>query len=262
MTSRRTWLALTLAAVVALALGAGPAGAERSQDANLIVSLNGGIAPKALPRNHRAPVAVHLVGGVHTSDGSPIPRVNWIRLELAWRGQIDRQGLAVCPQVRLDSTDNTQATKACGPSLVGRGKLYAEIFVPNQEPFGVHARLLAFNGQTKKGRPAVLVHAYSSNPPVSFIIPFSVHHQKGAFRTVLVTTIRRSVGPWPHVANFQIDVSRSFRFHGRKHSYLSASCPVPAHFTAGFLSFARATYTFAGGAQLTTESVRSCRARG
>jgi hypothetical protein len=36
---------------------------------------------------------------------------------------------------------------------------------------------------------------------------------------------------------------------------------VPHGFTAGFLSFARATYTFEGGKKLVTESVRSCRAR-
>jgi hypothetical protein len=44
-------------------------------------------------------------------------------------------------------------------------------------------------------------------------------------------------------------------------SYLKASCPVPKAFTAGFLSFARATYSFAGGEQIVTESVRSCRVR-
>jgi hypothetical protein len=258
---RRAWLALTLAAAAALALGAGPAGAERAQEENLIVTLNGGIVPKVLPRDHRVPVAVHLTGGVHTTDGSPIPRVNWIKLELAYRGQLFRHGLPVCPQVRLESTDNSQAMRACGRALVGHGKLYAEIFVPNQDPFGVHANLLAFNGQTKKGRPAVLVHAYTSNPPVSFIIPFTVHHKKGQFHTVLVTTIRRSVGPWPHVANFQIMISRTFNFHGRKRSYLSASCPALPGFTGGFLSLARATYTFAGGAQLTKEIVRSCHTR-
>jgi hypothetical protein len=258
---RRAWLALSIAAAVALAFGTGPAGAERARDENVEVFLRGGISPKTLPRDHRAPVGVRLIGGVHTSDGSPIPRVNWIRLELAYRGQLFRHGLAVCPQVRLQSTDNRQAMNACGGALVGRGKLYAEIFVPNQDPFGVHAHLLAFNGQTKKGHPAVLVHAYTSNPPVSFIIPFTVHHKKGAFRTVLVTTIRRSVGPWPHVANFQIMVQRSFGWRGKKRSYLSASCPAPPGFTEGFLSFARATYTFTGGRQLTTESVRSCRAR-
>jgi hypothetical protein len=258
MRRRGAWLALTIAATAALALGVGPAGAERAQEENLIVLLNGGIDPNVLPRDHRAPVAVDLSGGVRTTDGSPIPRVNWIKLELAYRGQLFRHGLTVCPQVRLESTDDQQAMSACGPAIVGRGKLYAEIFVPNQEPFGVHAHLLAFNGQTKKGLPAVLVHAYTSNPPVSFIIPFTVHHKVGQFRTVLVTTIRRSVGPWPHVANFQIRVARKFRVHGLERSYLSASCPSPPGFTGGFLSLARATYTFAGGAQISKEIVRSC----
>jgi hypothetical protein len=58
-----------------------------------------------------------------------------------------------------------------------------------------------------------------------------------------------------------LTISRSFGFHGQRRSYLRASCPVPESFTAGFLSFARATYTFEGGKQLATESVRSCRAR-
>ena len=261
--SKRTRLALSIVAAAVLAtLAAATAGAERSREENVEVMLDGGIAPKVLPRHHRVPVAVHLSGGVNTTDGSPLPRVNWIKLELAYRGRLHRHGLAVCPQVRLESTDNRQAMEACGPARVGSGKLYAEIFVPNQEPFGVHAHLLAFNGQTKAGRPAVLVHAYTSNPPVSFIIPFTVRHKKGHFQTVLVTTIRRSVGPWPHVANFRIRVARKFRFKGREKSYLTASCPAAPGFGGGFLSLARATYTFAGGNQLETETVRSCHAKG
>jgi len=246
-------------AVAALALMSVHAGAERAQRGKLIVALNGGIAPRKLPRHDRVPVAVHLSGRVLTSDQSPLPRVNWIKLELAWRGRLDTKGLPVCRQNRLAGTDTRHAMESCGGALVGEGKLYAEIFVPNQAPFGVNARLLAFNGKSRKGGPAVWVHAYSSNPPVSFVIPFRVRHQPGAFRTILVTTIRRSVGPWPHVSNFQVKVGREFGYEGERHSYLSASCPVPKGFTAGFLSFARATYKFAGGDELKTESVRSCR---
>ena len=257
----RVRLLLFLCLLATIALLAARAEAERSQEGNLIVSLNGGISPRALPRDHPAPVTVHLAGRVLTSDDAPLPRVNWIRLELAWRGVLQTRGLPVCPRARLEGADARQAIERCGPSQVGRGRLFARIFVPSQRPFDVRARLSAFNGRTKAGRPAVLVHSYATKPPVAFVIPFSVHHKKGSFRTVLVALIRRSAGPWPHVANFQISVSRSYYRDGVRHSYLSASCPVPKHFTAGFLSFARATYTFEGGKQLTTESVRSCRAR-
>ena len=149
---------------------------------------------------------MRLGGRVLTTDRAPLPRVNWIRLELAFRGELDTRGLAVCHSARLRGTDTRQALEACGPATVGVGHLFAKVFVPNQPPFDVHAHLTAFNGRTPAGRHAVLIHAYATSPPVSFVIPFSIHHHSGNFRTVLVALIRRSAGPWPHVANFQIRV--------------------------------------------------------
>jgi hypothetical protein len=252
---------LALLVVVAIAAVVTPlATAERSQVGNLIVSLNGGIHPRTLPRSDPAPVGVHLSGRVVTADKTPVPRVNWIRLELAWRGVLHTKGLPVCPQSRLAGRLSAQAMRACGSALVGKGELSAEIFVPYQDPFGITAHLLVFNGKSKAGRPEVLVHAFTANPPVSFVIPFTVH-KVGRYKTILITTIRKSIGPWPHVADFHVAISRKFNYEGHRVSYLSASCPIPQGFTAGFLSFARATYTFEGGKQLRTESVRSCRAR-
>jgi hypothetical protein len=257
----RAKLLLLLCALAGLSLLVANAGAERSQKGNVIVSLTGGITPRALPRDQPVPVAVHLAGRVLTSDRAPLPRVNWIRLELAWRGVLDTHGLPVCPRVRLLGATTPQAHRRCGDAQVGRGRLFARIFVGNQPPFDVHAHLIAFNGRTEAGRHAVLVHAYTDRPPVAFVIPFTVHHRKGSPRTTLVALIRRSAGPWPHVANFQISVSRSFNHLGDRRSYLKASCPVPTTFSAGFLSFARATYSFAGGREVKVAAVRSCRAR-
>ena len=165
---------LALVAVVATAAVLTPlATAERSQVGNLIVSLNGGIHPRTLPRSDPAPVGVHLSGRVITADKTPVPRVNWIRLELAWRGVLHTKGLPVCPQSRLAGRLSAQAMRACGSALVGKGELSAEIFVPYQDPFGITAHLLVFNGKSKTGRPEVLVHAFTANPPVSFVIPFT-----------------------------------------------------------------------------------------
>lgn len=259
----KRWIRIALSLVAAATLAIIPrlADAERAQDGDVIVSLNGGVRPRMLPRHRRVPVAVHMAGRILTADHSQLPRVNWIRLELAWRGQLRTRGLAVCPVKRIRNSTNQQSIELCHRALVGHGRLFAKVFVPNQTPLGVNAHLTAFNGRTKGGAPRVLVHAYTPSPPVSFVIPFSVHHRRGNFRTVLIATIRRSVGPWPHVSNFQIYVSRTFRYHGRWDSYLSASCPIPKHFTAGFLSFARATYALSGGRKISAEAVRSCRAR-
>lgn len=254
-------LLFLVAVLAAIATWGGAARGERSQEDGVVVSLNGGISPRELPRDEPAPVAVRLAGRVITADDAPLPRVNWIRLELAWRGVLDTQGLPVCPRARLLGADSETAVERCGASRVGHGGLFARVFVPHQPAFDVKARITAFNGRTKAGRPAVLVHSYAARPPVAFVIPFSVHHQRGSFRTVLVALIRRSVGPWPRVANFHVTVSRRFNHEGAQRSYLRASCPIPKSFTAGFLSFARATYSFEGGKEISTESVRSCRAR-
>jgi len=48
--------------------------------------------------------------------------------------------------------------------VVGHGRIEVQARVPGQPPFGVAARLLVFNGRTRKGRTALLLHAYAQNP--------------------------------------------------------------------------------------------------
>ncbi|MGA8745363.1 MAG: hypothetical protein WB507_05840 [Solirubrobacterales bacterium] len=238
----------------------GRSAAEPHQSGNLIVSLQGGIAPRALPRAHPAPVAVRLQAGIRTANRVPVPRVSGIRLELAWRGALDTRGLPICPRWRLHTVNSREALAACGPALVGRGRLYDRVFIPGQAPFGLHAQLLVFNGTTARGRPAVWVHAYTTNPPVSFVLPFHIRRQSGPFPTALVSVVPHSVGPWPRFAHFQVVVGRHFSYKGRTHSYISASCPVPPRFTEAPLSFARATFNLAEGHRVWAEAVRSCKA--
>jgi len=258
----RVRAAFALAALVALVVAGGRAAGEIHQDGNVQVTVRGGISPRMLPRHTKVPVAVHLSGGVRTSDGSPLPRVNRLKLELGWRGRLNTRGLPVCPQVRLRALASGQAMSACGGSLVGEGVLHAKIFLPGQPSFNIKANLLAFNGRTKVGRRAVLIHPYTSDPPTAFVIPFVVHRSDGTFQTVLVTTIRRAVGTWPHVSRFRISVGRYFRHGGHRQSYLNASCPAPPGFTEGLGSFARAIYVFAGGGESEVESVRGCHTHG
>jgi hypothetical protein len=258
---RRALLLGMLAPLLSLAVLAIPVDAERNASGSLIVFLEGGISPRTLPRTHKAPVAVQLHGGLHTAEGIPLPRVKQVRLELAYKGELDTTGLPLCPRAQLRAVNIQEALSICRSALVGRGRLYARIFLPGQLPFGLHAHLLAFNGKTSQGRTSVWVLAYSQNPPVSFVLPFHIRRESGTFPTVLVSVIPRNVGPWPHFAQFNIVISRTFRHQGRVHSYLSASCPLPPKLTSGLLSLARATFTIADGPNLSVETVRTCRAR-
>jgi hypothetical protein len=250
-----------LAAMALLAgLGAGLAHGERTQQGNLIVSLDGGLSPLKLPRDRPAPVAVRLDGGLRTADGAVLPRVTRIELGLPGQGVLSSDGLPVCSQRRLRNTRSGEALAACGPALVGRGRLQAEVLVPNQAPFTIHARLLAFNGRVR-GHRAVILHAAATDPPTVVVLPFLVQPGSGRFGTALVADLPPSLGPWPHFARFEMTLSRRYLYRGRERSYLSASCPVPPRFTAGFFSFAHATFTLAGGHRIGTGIARSCRTR-
>lgn len=258
---RRFLLAGILVPLLGLSVLAIPVDAERIASGSLEAFLNGGISPRTLPRSHKTPVAVRLHGGIRSTEGVPIPRVKRVRLELAYKGVVDTRGLALCPKASLRAVNIREALSICRSALVGRGRLYARIFLPSQLPFGLHAHLVAFNGKTSQGRTSVWVLAYSLDPPVSFVLPFHVRREEGPFPTVLVSAIPRNVGPWPHFAQFNIFISRRFRYRGRVHSYLSASCPLPPRFTSGLLSLARATFTIADGPDPEVETVRTCRAR-
>jgi hypothetical protein len=251
--------ALALAVIVCGAI-AGGAGGERPQSGSLIVTLDGGLSPLALPRHEPAPVSVRLAGGLQTTDGTLLPRVKRVELDLPGQGVIDTDGLPTCPVRKLRNTTDEAALAACLDALVGRGNLEAQVLVPNQEPFAVHAQILAFNGLVG-GRRAVIFHAFAAQPPTVVVLPFLLRLERSGLRTHLIADLPPELGPWPHFAHFEVKLFRRFDFRGRERSYLSASCPIPQQFTAGFFSFAKASFTLTGGRRVGTSITRSCRAR-
>ena len=238
----------------------GVAHGERNQEGNLIIRLDGGLSPLKLPRDRPAPVAVHLEGGLKTDGGTLLPRVTRIELGLPAKGVVSTRGLPVCPQRRLRDAKPPEALAACRGALVGRGRLKAQVRVPNQEPFEIDARLLAFNGRFDGGR-AVLLHGYAADPPTVVVLPFQLRQGSGRFGLALVAKLPPALGPWPRLATFEMTLSRRYVYRGRARSYLSASCPIPKRQTAGFFSFAHADMTLAGGRQIGVGITRGCRAR-
>ena len=241
-------------------LGAGLARGERTQQGNLILSLDGGLSPLTLPRDRPAPVSVHLEGGLETTDGGLLPRVTRMELGLPGQGVMSTRGLPRCSPRRLRNTTPPAALETCGPALVGHGALQADVLLPNQKPFRIHANLLAFNSRMG-GRRAVLLHAFAAKPPTVVVLPFVLRLRSGRFAQVLVADLPQTLGPWPHFAHFEMTFSRRYGHGDRRRSYLSASCPIPPRLTAGFVSFAKASFTLVGGRRISTGIARSCRAR-
>ena len=256
----RPAIALGAAVLLAAFLLAGLAWGERTQHGNVIVSLDGHFSPLKLPRDHPAPVAVHLVAGLKTADGSVLPRVTKVELGIPGQGVLTSRGLPTCSPRRLRNATTAKALRLCRPALVGHGRMLAQVKIPHQPPFAVHASLLAFNGRVG-GHRAVIVHGVAARPPTSVVLPFLIRLRPGRFGTVLVAHLPRNLGPWPRFARFEMDLKRRYTYRGRRLSYISASCPIPKRFTAGFFSFAKATFTLADGHRISAGIARSCRAR-
>jgi hypothetical protein len=261
-TSRAVSLA---AAALATALFLAPfviesADGEQTQRGDVISWLKGEPRPHDLPRDRLAPIAIHLEGGLRTANGASLPRVTRLEIGLPPLGVLSTRGLPICPARRIRNLRSREALAACRGALVGRGRLSSTVALPNQAPFPVAARLLAFNSRIGKRR-AVLLHAATANPPTSSVLPMLLHRGSGRLGTELVGRVSASLGPWPRLRRYSITLFRRYRYRRELRSYLSGSCPVPPTLTAAPFSFARASYTFAEGGQISISIPRFCRAR-
>ena len=242
-------------------LAAGPAGAEQTGRPGVVVSLDGSVAPRYIPRHRAVPVSIDLAGTVRGTDGAPPPQLSRLEVAFGARGVLDTAGLPVCPRARLRNATARQALARCRGALVGRGEIGTEVPLNPEQPLLARAGVLAFNGFSE-GRPAVWVHAYSASPPVSFVLPFYLRRLRtGSYGLLLQSPVRRALGRWPRLRSFDLTLGRRYRAGGERRSYLSAGCPLPPRFSIGLLPLARATYHFAPRPTLSTTILRGCRVR-
>jgi hypothetical protein len=249
-------LAVLLALVVA-----GLADADVVQKRDVRVTLDGELTPKALPREGVAPVAVSLAGDISSINGSSLPRLRELRIEINRGGQLNDAGLAVCPLSRIQIATTDRALAACRQALVGSGTFHADILLKGQVPYPTTGRLLIFNGR-KGGKPVMFGQIYASHPfATSFVITFKISSRDhGTFGTVLTASLPEALGTWGYVTGLQMTLSRQYSFKGAQHSYLSAGCPAPKGFPSAVYPLIRTSFGFEGGLKLTSTVNRVCKA--
>jgi hypothetical protein len=231
--------ALGIAALLAAAVWVAGAAGEVVRAGNVILSIDGGIAPKKLPRHKPAPIALRVKGGIGTADGTHVPALKTIELQFDRHGSIDTKGLATCSPRKLQATLTARALKACRSALVGRGRVSAEIALPEQAPFDASGPLLIFNGPPKGGKKVLVFHVYANVPaPTTFVTTAVISKAHGRFGTDALIRIPTIVGGQGSLTSFQATLRRAWRHKGRKRNLLSASCPSGALFAHGAFRFA------------------------
>lgn len=256
-----------LAAFAAALAGAfGVAGVALSQatvtqSGTLRVAFAGKLAPKRLPRTGLAPVAVSLSGEITTTDHSAPPQLRTITMALNRHGRLNPTGLPRCHYHQIQPASTAEAREACEDSLIGTGSFRANVALPDQSPFPSNGRVLAFNGALH-GKPVIYAHIYGTKPvPISQVVAFRIHRVEGTYRVVLSAELPRVAAEWGYVSGLSLTLKRTFQYHGRLHSYLSAGCPAPAGIGVAVYPFARASFSFDDGRVLRSSLTRTCRVR-
>lgn len=234
-----------------------------TQDGNVLVSFNGGISPRALPRIGVAPVAVRVDSSFQATDGAdPPPQLQTISIGINRGGRIFDRGLPTCRVSEIQPATIKAARKICGGAIVGDGKVQVRVHLTNQEePFTFDGPLLVFNAERANGQRRLLAQVYGRRPPSAFVLTFKVLERPGTFGTLIKTTLPAEARRWAYVTRFAMKLRRTYAYRGKRRSYISAGCAAPDGFPGAVFPFARARFGFAGGNAVTTKLIRDCTVR-
>lgn len=251
------------AVALLVALGvAGAAQGEVEQDGNVIVSFDGEISPRALPRTGVAPVALNIDTSFKAVDGAdPPPQLQEISIGINRRGKIFDRGLPTCRVRRIQPTTIKAARRICGGAIVGSGHVEVRVHLTNQEPFTFKGPLLVFNAERSGGDRRLLAQVYGSKPPSAFVLTFKIVKTKGEFGNLIKTTLPKPARKWAYVTHFDLRLRRTYTYAGQQHSFISAGCAAPEGFPGAVYPFARARFGFAGARETETTLIRDCTVR-
>lgn len=260
----RKRLAFPVLIAIAVIVGAAAtASGELNQQGNLRLAFNGRIAPKKLPRTVPAPVSMQFSGSIRTADGARPPALRKISIAFNRYGSVSTVGLPTCESSDLEQTTSKGALADCGDALVGHGSFRAFVTFSGLNAVAVNGKALAFNSIVD-GKPSILLHVYAGTPvQVTFVVPFSVRHLSGhgTFGTVFAAKIPKIAANSGYVTNLSLTLDRTYSYHGRQRSFISARCAVPVGVPGAVFTLARGSFAFSNGQHISQALARNCWAR-
>jgi hypothetical protein len=253
--------AAAVGALVVLSSAAARAEPEAHESADAI--FHGQISPLTLPRDRLAPAGLRLGFKLLKTDGVAPASLSELTFELDPRIAIDFQGTPLCPRSVLRDATIARATELCAGALVGSGSATYRATFPGQGEFSIPAALVAFNGR-HEGRPAILVYRELSGKIVDphHVYVFELERKGNRSRGISLSAEapRGLFTGYGWTSSFNLSLERHYSRNGRNHSYVSASCPLPAETQVGGLPIARARYLLEDGSEDSGLLYGGCRA--
>lgn len=248
-------VALAIAAVLAVAATAtavksptltGPDGNTQNIDVT--------ITPKKLSKKKQTPVTLNVkteTSSTTNANGVPSPAIRAV-LDFDRDTRINAKGLSTCDPSKIENTSTEEALRFCKNAKIGGGVAHALLPVGTRV-FNVEQTVTAFNGKPQGGKPMILLHSYGTTPvTVSTVLSGPVtYRNKEGYGPRLDLTIPLLGGGQGALIDFQAKIHRTFRFKGRKVSYISSTCKDKKLKSRG-------EFVFRDGVSLTPKLVAKC----
>lgn len=252
---KRRVVALAMTLVAVLAIGIADARAVIIEAGTMVLRIEGGVSPKALPEHGLAPVTVHGSGSLRTVDGSHPPALREAIIDADKDLVVDVKGLPTCKIGELRAVTTKRAEAVCGDAIVGRGSATVEVSFPEQAPIHSTGPLVIFNGGERGGAITFIGHAYVSVPAPTAVVGTAkvTRIKKGAFGLHVTVAVPTIAGGSGSVVAANIKLGRKYTYGGERRSVFSGRC------RNGRIE-GRGTFKYADGSSLSGGFPETCTA--
>jgi hypothetical protein len=224
------FVALAVAAATAIAASAalaGPIGAPVAASDGNSQAYGALITPKKLGKKTFTPAALEVTTKLTSSaaNGVPVPTTH-VQIDFDKGTRIFTKGVPTCDASKLQSTSTEVAEQQCRSAIIGKGKA-AALLVVGGKIYNVEQTVTAFNGVPQGGKPVILLHTYGTTPiQTTLVLVGTVSNlNKEGFGPRLDVVVPLIAGGTGVLTDFQVKVSKNYKYKGQPVSYISSKCP-------------------------------------
>jgi hypothetical protein len=241
--------AIVASAAIAGAVGAGVTTPDGNTQAVGVL-----ITPKKLSKKTYTAGALEATTKLTTTaaSGIPSPTVRVI-LDFDKNAKIFTKGIPTCDPAKLQNTSTTVAEQQCGSAKIGSGTAAALLPV-GANIYTVNQIVTAFNGVPQGGKPVVILHTYGTTPIQTTLVLVGTvtNYNKEGYGPRLDLEVPKIAGGAGALTDFNVKISKKYKYKGESVSFISAKCPNSKKLKA------RAQFIFLDGESSTPTSTQSC----
>jgi len=238
----RTASILVAVALTVAAVGPSAARSVSVEAGNIPLYFNFTVHPRKLPRTKPQPARVLVSSKYKTGDGSHVPALEELELELDRHLVLDATAVPICDAGGRDG--RKEVLEGCDDAVVGKGTIEVELAYPESRLSTVSGDLTIYNLGRKPGGADLVGYAFILPLIRHMIIPINVRNSAGHYGWKVRFEIPKIAGGAGSITSYSANLGKRI---------LSATC------SDGHM-LARAISTFVDGSSRTERAVRTCSA--